>query len=449
MGFYNSDSNLPNGGKGDERSGGYGGNSGDGRNRGYGKGRWLAVVAVSALVGSGATLGLMPMVQSKGVLSTSFSPSGVVDAATAPVSSPVNLKVTDGITSVAKKVEPAVMGVVNYAQVSDFFSQQTKLQATGVGTGVLFYKDKQFGYIVTNNHVVEGAAKVEVVFESGKHLRAAVVGTDLFTDLAVLKVPVSAIRNIAPVQFANSDQIQVGEPAIAIGTPMGLDFADSVTAGIVSAKKRVMPVEEPETHQILDYQAVIQTDAAINPGNSGGPLLNIGGQVIGINSSKIAAPAFEGMGFAIPSNEVQNIAQQIMQTSHAVHPSLGIQGYSLAALPEEMWPNVPVDYGVWVKAIMSPQTKQAGLDDQDVIVGIDGHDVRTMADLRTHLFQVKPGQVVTLRIYRGNQQRTIKVKVGTMESANTANMGASSSGASAGDTGSGSDSSSDPFSFFP
>lgn len=414
-----------------------------------GRWQWIAVAAVAAVVGSGSTLVLLPVLQNNGVLSV-IAPSaqnsqagqpqlsaGNVEATPTSMFAPVNVSITDGITQVAKKVEPAVVGVVNYSQVSDFFSQQTKLQATGVGTGVLFSKNKQVGYIVTNNHVVEGAAKVEVVLGTGKHVQANVVGTDLFTDLAVLKVPESVIRSITPAQFANSDAIQVGEPAIAIGTPMGLDFADSVTAGIVSAKKRIMPVEEPQTQQVLDYQAVIQTDAAINPGNSGGPLLNIRGSVIGINSSKIAAPSFEGMGFAIPSNEVRNIAEQIMQTGHAYHPSLGIQGYSLASLPEQMWPNVPVDYGVWVRGVTSPEARRAGLKGQDVVVGIDNHDVKTMADLRTYLFQVKPGQVVTLRVYRGGQQMNIKVKLGSMESGNTTSVPSFSSFYENNDTSSG------------
>lgn len=395
-------------------------------------GRYLAVAVLAAVVGSGSTLVMLPLLQNSGALSV-LAANAITslpgnDTSTVQVSTPIHVNVTDSITQAVKKVQPAVVGVVNYGQVSDFFSQQPKLQATGVGTGVLFYKDKQVGYMVTNNHVVEGAAKVEVVLGTGKHVQASVVGTDLFTDLAVLKVPESVITDVTPAQFANSDLIQAGEPAIAIGTPLGLDFADSVTAGIVSATKRIMPVQEPQTQQVLDYQAVIQTDAAINPGNSGGPLLNINGQVIGINSSKIVAQEFEGMGFAIPSNEARNIAEQIMQTGHAVHPSLGVQGYSLASLPEQMWPDVPVDYGVWVKGFTTPEARASGLHSQDVIVGIDGHDVKSMADLRTYLFQVKPSQVVTLRVYRGTQQLSVKVKLGTMESMNTTSVPSMSSG---------------------
>jgi serine protease Do len=284
------------------------------------------------------------------------------------------------------------------------------------------YKDRQTGYVVTNNHVVQGAAKVEAVLESGKHVQASVLGTDPYTDLAVLRVSLGDVRGITPPQFANSDAIEVGEPASAIGSPMGLDFANSVTAGIVSAKKRIMPVqtEHDGNTVVLDYQAVIQTDAAINPGNSGGPLLDIDGKIIGINSSKIAAPSVEGMGFAIPANQVQNIAHQIIETGHALHPALGVTGYSLNSLPDQYWPEVPVDYGVWIQSVTSQEAKAAGLLPEDVIVGIDNNDVRTMADLRTYLFQYKPGQTVTVRVYRGSQKLAVRVKLGSMQPVRTA-----------------------------
>lgn len=384
----------------------------------HGAMRWTAVVMLSAFVGSGCTLAALTGFPRHGVaLATTVSSGG--NSNPVPTLSNVSVRVNDGIVQAVRKVKPAVFGVVNYSTVSDFFTQQTKLQATGVGTGVLFYKNNQYGYLVTNNHVVEGASKVQIVMASGKHMHATVMGTDPYTDLAVLRVSAEDVRNIQPAQFANADDIQVGEPAIAIGTPMGLDFADTVTAGIVSAKNRIMPVEDPQNdNMVLDYQAVIQTDAAINPGNSGGPLLNIEGQVIGINSSKIAAANVEGMGFAIPSNEVRNIAEQIMQTGHAVHPALGISGWSLAALPEQLWPDVPIDYGVYVQHVTSSGTRAGGLRPQDVIVGIDNHTVKTMADLRTYLFRMKPGQKVTLRVYRGSRELTVHVTLDKMETVN-------------------------------
>lgn len=400
--------------------------------------RWLATVCVAAFTGAGASFAAVhysrpiTTVPALAALSpiTNPPPSAPVQPTVVPAAVPITVNVNDGVISAVKKVEPAVVGVVNYASVADFFNQQSKLEATGIGTGVLFHKTDQYGFIVTNNHVVENANRVQIVLESGHHVQAAVVGTDPYTDLAVLRVPIGSIASIRVAAFANSDAIQVGEPAIAIGTPMGLDFADSVTAGIVSAKKRIMPVDEPQTETVLDYQAVIQTDAAINPGNSGGPLCDINGDVIGINSSKIVAQNFEGMGFAIPANEVVNIANQLMQTGHALHPSLGMSGYSLASLPEQMWPDVPVDYGVWVQSVASAQTQLAGLHAQDVIVSIDNHVVQTMADLRTYLFQERAGNTVTLKVYRNQQELTIRVKLGTMETQNSTTMQQSPTAAS-------------------
>lgn len=395
------------------------------RNRGN-RWTWMTTIALSTLVGAGTTL-LAETTQT-----TPRASMTVASASSAPAPETsirnVRLNAGDGVIQAVKRVEPDVVGVLNYSRVSDFFSQQSKLQAIGVGTGVMFYKSKEDAYLVTNNHVVEGAAKVDIVVESGKHVNAQVVGTDPYTDLAVLKVPASAFRGINPVQFADSDKIQPGEPAIAIGTPMGLDFADTVTKGIVSAKSRVMPVQDEQSQQTLDYQTVIQTDAAINPGNSGGPLVNIHGDVIGINSSKIVAPNFEGMGFAIPSNEARVIAKQLMSSGHAEHPALGIQAYSLSSLPQEMWPDVPVDYGVWVKDVSTAQSKKGGLQAGDVIVGLNDHTVKTVADLRTYLFQTKVGDKVKLKVFRGNQMKSLQVTIGQMGTKLTTSSSQSTSG---------------------
>lgn len=394
--------------------------------------KWGTVVVLSALVGSGATLASVTGLQHAGLLS---SPSAnAVNVPNSPVGvSNVNVNINDGITQVVKQVEPAVVAVINYADVSNPFSQQTTMQEQGIGTGVYFYHNSQYAYIVTNNHVVMGAAKAAVVLQSGKHVTASIVGTDPYTDLAVIKVPLNDMRGVQPATFGNSNNIQVGEPAIAIGTPMGLDFADSVTSGIVSGKQRMMPVEDPQNpQQVFDYQAVIQTDAAINPGNSGGPLINIQGQVIGINSSKIAAQNFEGMGFAIPSNEVIKIADEIIKTGHAVHPALGITGQSLSTVLQSYPVNVPVDYGVYVMGVSSSSAKSAGLKSGDVIVSVNGQVVKGLADLRTALFQVDPGQTVTLGVYQGSQHKMIKVKVGSMQSPLDAGSGASGSSSSSG-----------------
>lgn len=383
--------------------------------------RLFTTVAMSSLLGAGAFAAVEWTHAAAGRATTHAGPfqMGTTQTGTNTHSptqiQTINVTATNGVTQAVLKVEPDVVGIENYQQVSNYFSQQSRLEATGIGTGVMVYKDKSWAYLVTNNHVVQDAAKVDIVQKTGKHSNATVVGTDPYTDLAVIKVPVAAFKGIDPVNFANSDTIQPGEPAIAIGTPMGLDFADTVTSGIVSAKSRIMPVMDEASQQTLDYQTVIQTDAAINPGNSGGPLININGDVIGINSSKIVAPNFEGMGFAIPANEVKQVAKQLMTTGHAIHPALGVEAYSLSSIPQQMWPDVPVDYGVWVKAVTSENAKSAGLQATDVIVAFNGNTIKTMADLRTYLFQTKPGDVATLKVYRNNRLEHIKVKIGSMD----------------------------------
>ncbi|WDL95428.1 S1C family serine protease [Alicyclobacillus sp. ALC3] len=392
--------------------------------------RLLGVVVLSALVGSGATLAALPILQQHtGYLA---SPSGLAPSSgvsqTSSGAQNVSVNVNSQITSVVKQVEPDVVAVVNYTSASNYFNSQPQLQESDIGSGVYFANNANYAYIVTNNHVVAGGSKVEVVLQSGKHVNATVVGTDEFTDLAVLKVPISNFKGAPPVQFTNS--IQVGEPAIAIGNPMGLDFADSVTSGIISGEKRLMPVETPSGTQTLDYQPVLQTDAAINPGNSGGPLLNIQGQVMGINSSKIVATGFEGMGFAIPASEVQTITSEIIKTGHAVHPAIGIGAESLTSLPQGMWPNVPVSYGVYVAQVDSANAKASGLKAGDVIVSLNGQTVQSAADLRTDLFKLQPGQTVQLVVYRGPKKLTLHVTIGTEKTANTTGSNASSSSSS-------------------
>jgi len=387
--------------------------------------RWIATVVVSALVGAGATLGVIAATRNESLSPSTISNSAPPASATKPMS--VNVNINDDITQVVKKVEPDVVAVVNYTTTSNFFTQQSQTQESDIGSGVYFYRNGDNAYIVTNNHVVQGGSKVQIVLMTNKRVNATVVGTDPYTDLAVLRVPASTFPGIQPAQFANSDDIQVGEPAIAIGTPMGLDFADTVTAGIISGDQRMMPVEDPTSDAVLDYQPVIQTDAAINPGNSGGPLLNAAGQVVGINCSKIVAPNFEGMGFAIPSNEVLNIAFQIIKTGHAVHPALGIEGIDLSSIPSGYLPNdIPVDYGVYIESVDSANAKRAGLQQGDVIIALNGKTVQSIADLRTELFTLKPGQIVPIVVYRGDRKLTLQIKIGEEQSPNTTESGGSS-----------------------
>lgn len=388
--------------------------------------QWITAVAVSALIGAAATLVVTPMIQKQTPASSGTSAGVSSPAVPSTMSSNVNVNVSDAITQVVKLAEPNVVAIVNYTTSQNYFSQQSQTQPSDIGSGVYFYRDSNNAYIVTNNHVVQGGSKVDIVLSSHKQVQAQVVGTDPYTDLAVLKVPLSTFKGVNPLPFANVKSVQVGEPVIAIGTPMGLDFADTVTSGIISGEQRLMPVAEPNSQQTLDYQSVMQTDAAINPGNSGGPLLNVQGQIVGINSSKIVAQNFEGMGFAIPADEVQKIASEMIKSGHAVHPALGIAGIDLNTVPQG-YLNVPVDYGVYVETVSSAAAKSAGLKSGDVIIAVNGTTVQTLADLRTALFKVQPGDKVNLTVYDKSQKKTLKVTVGQANSPNTTDTTASGS----------------------
>lgn len=357
--------------------------------------QWIALIVVSALVGAGATLGTQALFGT-----TSSAPSSTRSLATAPAT----------ISQVVQRTEPDVVAIINYTG-----SAQGSLTEQGVGTGVYFLHDAQAAYIITNNHVVAGASQIEVVLASGVHVPAQVVGADPYTDLAVVKIQSAAFQTISPAPLGNSRDIRAGQTAIVIGTPMGLNFADSVTAGIISSVSRMMPVAaSSDPQRVFDYQPVIQTDATINPGNSGGPLLDSQGAVIGIVSSKITAANFDGMGFAIPSNAAHQIAMEIIRTGHVTHPAIGISGQSLASTVKSYPSGAPVDYGVYVSGVSSAEARAAGLQAKDIIVGVNGNPIRGLAELRTALFQYRPGDVVSLDVYQGDHKRILKVTLSNL-----------------------------------
>ena len=233
------------------------------------------------------------------------SSSAAAEAATESISSARN---TPAVYA-AKTVGPAVVGITNKAVARDWFDNP--IETEGVGSGVIFKSD---GYIVTNNHVINGAKELIVSLSDGRSLKGKVVGADEVTDLAVVKIDA---KDLPTATFADSDQIVVGEPAIAIGNPMGLEFRGSVTSGVVSALNRTLDNSDSRVK-------LLQTDAAINPGNSGGALVNADGEVIGINSVKLAANGVEGMGFAIPSNTVQSVIKELMDKGYVARPYLGV-----------------------------------------------------------------------------------------------------------------------------
>jgi serine protease Do len=373
--------------------------------------KWIAPVVLSACIGAGSTLAAVPLMIKSNLFNLSQPTLSTTDSTSSSRSliptSNVSVKVDDATVTAVSKVKNAIVGVANYTNSSNPFDQNSSNdQEQGEGSGIIF--DKQ-GYIVTNNHVVEGASRVEVMLPNGKRTQAKVIGTDPYSDLAVLQIPSSYVTGVAT--FGNSDTLQAGETAIAIGNPLGQEFNQTVTTGVISATKRMMPVTDEQTGQTLNEQAVLQTDAAINPGNSGGALCNIAGQVIGINSSKIASSGVEGMGFAIPINEAVPIIKQILQTGHVSYPALGIQAIDVTQVPNEYLPDLPDDTGVLVENVQSQEAKNSGLQKGDVIVAINGDTITDSASLHYELFKYKVGDTVKVSVYRGNSKQTVSVKL--------------------------------------
>ena len=238
------------------------------------------------------------------------------------------------------KAKDAVVSIVNYqsnssntlesilgGNSSKSGNDSDDLRAASSGSGVIYKKVGNTAYVVTNNHVVNGAKKLSVILSDGTNVNAEVVGTDVWTDLAVLKI--SGNNVTTTMDFADSDKIAVGETAFAIGSPLDVNLSNTVTKGIVSAVNRQIPMDVDGDGKNDWNQTVIQTDAAINPGNSGGALINSEGKLIGINESKIAKAtsnvSAEGIGFGIPSNEVKLITEQLEQSGRVIRPALGVQ----------------------------------------------------------------------------------------------------------------------------
>ncbi|MCA1020533.1 trypsin-like peptidase domain-containing protein [Halobacillus litoralis] len=334
----------------------------------------------------------------------------------------VSVDVTTQITDVVDQVTPTVVGVVNLQTRENFWQEgaEDSSQQAGVGSGVIYKKEDGTAYVVTNNHVIEGASEIEVVLADETRIKAELIGGDVFTDLAVLEMPGDQVEQVA--ELGSSENLRVGEPAIAIGNPLGLSFAGSVTQGIISGKERAIP-QDFNGDGLEDWQAeVIQTDAAINPGNSGGALINIEGQLIGINSMKIAQSSVEGIGFAIPIDSAKPIIDELEQKGQVDRPYIGIEAYGLDEVPTSEWNNTlnlpeDVEGGLYIRSIrqMSPAAK-AGLEPLDVITALDGEPVEDIIDLRKYLYNEKdPGEEMDITYYRDGEQQTTTITLGSQE----------------------------------
>ncbi|MCK4028142.1 PDZ domain-containing protein [Streptococcus suis] len=332
------------------------------------------------------------------------------------------------VTQAVENVQDAVVSVINYRQASastfsSIFGTNTassdELQVAGEGSGVIYKKDGDTAYIVTNTHVIDGAEKIEILLASGEKIQGELVGSDTYSDLAVIKISSEKVTTVAT--FADSDTIQVGEVAIAIGSPLGSVYANSVTQGIVSSLSRTV-TSQTDDGQTISTNA-IQTDTAINPGNSGGPLVNIQGQVIGINSSKITSSStsglgvsVEGMGFAIPSNDVVTIINQLESAGKVTRPALGVHMVNLTDLSTSQLAsagldNLSITSGVVIVSTQAGLPADGVLKQYDVITEINGQAIENKSDLQSALYKHSIGDSIEVTFYRNNQKQTVSIKL--------------------------------------
>lgn len=309
------------------------------------------------------------------------------------------------VTYVAETVGPAVVGIINRATVYNFFSGESKKVDRGSGSG--FIIDPQ-GYIVTNEHVVSGAEEIVVALATGTQVKAKIIGADRWSDLAVVKIDLNDLpedeRQLPVAAMGNSSQLRVGEMVVAIGNPLGLDFARTVTAGWVSALNRTITIDERQF-------SLIQTDAAINQGNSGGPLCNLRGEVIGINQVKIQEYGVEGMGFAIPIDNAKPIIEQLIRYGEVVRPWLGIKGLALNPYVAS-YVGSDVTFGIFIAEVVpGGPADLAGIKPKDVITAVDGEKITTFAQLQRILYSKTTDDVIEVEVYRPSRKQSLTIEV--------------------------------------
>ncbi len=357
-----------------------------------------AVAAALTLSGCGDLTGLSSSDENKsaGEKNAVTQTANVTEAA--PNKPESNSKLSDARNTpavrVAKTVGPAVVGITNKAVAHDIFNRT--FETEGVGSGVIFRND---GYIITNNHVIAGAKEIIVSLSDGNSVNGTLIGTDEMTDIAVVKVDV---KDLPTAELGDSDEVVVGEPAIAIGNPMGLEFQGSVTVGVISALNRTLELNDRRV-------TLFQTDAAISPGNSGGALVNADGEVIGINSAKLATTGVEGMGFAIPINTVKAIVNELMDKGYVSRPYLGVTIFDKPTAARYGY-QLSIEKGVYIFQVgLDSPAGRAGFQRGDIILSVDGKEVNSVSDVRNAIAAHKIGDRIKVVIDRENRQETIEV----------------------------------------
>ena len=317
----------------------------------------------------------------------------------------VNYDVKSSTTDVIEKVNSSVVGVLVYANGT----------ASGSGSGVVYRVDGKTAYIITNAHVVSGATDVQVVFSNKESVNATIVGSDTYSDIAVLKL--TADFDMTAIKCGDSSLLDQGETVLAIGSPLGIEYAGTVTQGIVSGIDRTVSVDLNDDGQEDWDMNVIQTDAAINPGNSGGALVNMAGELVGITSMKLSNTSVEGMGFVLPINDVITSVEQIIENGKVTRPQIGISGVSLSGYSSYQLRyyriNTDLTDGIYVSRVTSGgAASKAGIQEGDIIVKFDGKEVTTYKSFLTELYSKEPGDKVSVVVNRNGTEKTIEVTLG-------------------------------------
>ncbi|MBW3702421.1 serine protease [Bacillus aerophilus] len=381
------------------------------------KAAWLSPI-LGGIIGGGLVLGITPLLpQSQDTAANTQPQTASSEPASSENFSTKQITNATNVADMVEDLEPTIVGVSNYQSTQNSFGlsgDSTEAEA-GTGSGVIFKKDGKKAYIITNNHVVEGANKLKVTLYDGKTKDAKLVGSDVMTDLAVVEINADGIDKVA--SFGDSSKLRAGDKVIAIGNPLGAQFSGTVTEGIISGLDRTV---EANTSSGTVEMNVLQTDAAINPGNSGGPLINTDGQVIGINSLKISESGVESLGFAIPSNDVKPIVDQLLKNGKVERPYLGVQMIDLEQVPETYQENTlglfdkQIGKGIYVKDVSkgSPAQK-AGLKSGDVIIKFKGKDVANSSQLKEILYkETKIGDKTTMTVIRDGKNKNLDITLG-------------------------------------
>ena len=374
---------------------------------------FLVIILIGFLSGALGSFVTLQLYQKQGNQATNNN-SGTVTQ--------TSYKNENSTTQAVNKIKDAVVSVITYSankQSSVFGTEESNSdtdnqQIASEGSGVIYKKNENDAYIVTNTHVINGASKVDIRLADGAKVPGEIIGSDTFSDIAVVKISSEKVTTVA--EFGDSSQLNVGETAIAIGSPLGSEYANTVTQGIISSLNRNVSLKS-EDGQAISTKA-IQTDTAINPGNSGGPLVNIQGQVIGITSSKIASnggTSVEGLGFAIPSNDAQNIIKQLESNGKVTRPALGIQMVNLSNVgaSDLRKLNIPsgLTSGVVVRSVQNNMPANGHLQKYDVITKVDDKEIASSTDLQHALYNHAIGDTIKVTYYRNGKEETTSIKL--------------------------------------